>query len=63
MAYQGSTGDDASATGQEVASDNVLEDGGLATGLRTNDDDLGQVDGVVDSDGGEGILQLVDGFD
>jgi hypothetical protein len=28
--------------------------------LTTNDDDLGKVDGVVDADSGEDILELVD---
>ena len=44
----------------QVSADNVLEDGTLAAGLTADDGDLGKVDRVVDTDGREHILQLVD---
>lgn len=57
---EGATGDDAGASRQEVAADNVLEYGGFTAGLRSNYGNLREVDGVLDTDGGEDILQLVD---
>ena len=49
--YQWSTSHDTGTAGQKVASDNIFEDRALARGLRANDDDLGEVDRVVDTDG------------
>lgn len=56
---QRAAGDDARASGQEVASYDVLEDAALARALRTDDDDLREVDGGL-SDRAEDVLQLVD---
>ena len=44
----------------QVPANNVFQHGTLATGLTAHDDDLGQVNGVIDTDGRENILELVD---
>ena len=53
-----STSDDALTSGQKVAADNGLEDGGLSRRLRADNDDLREVDSVS-ADMVEGVLELV----
>lgn len=44
----------------QVATNDVFQHGTLTARLAAYDGDLGKVDGVVDADGGEDILELVD---
>lgn len=44
----------------QVSAHDVFQHGTLTAGLTANDDYLGEIDGVVDADGCEDILELVD---
>ncbi len=54
--------DDAASSRQEVTADDGLEDTRLSSRLRTNNDNLRQVDRVT-ANGSEGLLELVDHLD
>lgn len=44
----------------QVSADDVFKNGTLSTRLTADDNDLGQIDGVVDANGREDILEFVD---
>ena len=58
---QGTPSDNTAATGEEVSADDVLKDRRFARRLRSNDDNLREVERIVADGVEDQILELVDG--